>query len=412
MYSIEALIDATERVTLLSRKKEVIEANPLFSERIVDVCKAAEVMNLLPDTKSKVIVNYIFDNVNNSLYVITHNGQVLNVSEIVVPKTRVNHNFMTSIYSYYWKHFLSIDKDSYDSAEYGELLNISKIISNIFIVPLFSLIPNPESIHFIIAQNILCEDQELLFDLPYIADLRYFFSLIETNDELIFTSVTHRSIYVFLSNLCSIQQPVNASIVLLYGLKKQDSEEYLQICKTETERNAAMTRERAYQKIFKLLSGHNAKVLELESLEQFDMLFRNDYKGTVIQLLTHFHHDRLFTKILTSIRFKDIEQLIDVLEKENSLRNDIVIDAIACSTHASFSRLYAKNIKYIFSSRHDLSNDLASFMLYELYSGENAKRLNWKYPYFDGKTYIHEAWSNVIKCFYTTMNKYGQIRVP
>jgi len=401
----------TESVKLIPAKREDIDKCPLFKDCLIDVHKATEIIDKLPDNKQKLIINFLYSHVNSGLYLIIYNGKSIIVEELTINEKKIEFNLIIHLNHYYKKHILDIVKDNFGKQEFEEFFLFSKVMNSVFLLPLFEFITS-NSIHLIIAQNLKSDEHSIFFDLSCFADLRYRFSLIEKNDDLLISNVTYLSIYDFIYKLSSVPFPLISSFVLLYGLKKQDTEEDLMLYSSNKEKNEAIIRENIYQKTFELINQQGSRVYELSGINQFEQLFRTEFKGTVIQILTHFHHERLFTKDLKTIRFKQIENLIDNLVNEKQLRDDIMIDAIACSNYFSFSKLYDKNIKYLFSSHHDLSNNLASFMLYEFYSCHNAKILNWKVPYIDGKTYIHEAWSNITRCFYTMMNKYNQISIP
>jgi len=161
-----------------------------------------------------------------------------------------------------------------------------------------------------------------------------------------------------------------------------------------------------------MVEDNGGVVKELLGVEQFENLFSKGNEGCCVQILSHFHYDRFFTKDLSTVTLRSIFKTLSRMKENDVLRDDIAIDAITCNNYDSLTKLYDVGIRYIFSSRHNLDSTLAAFMFYELYSGENAKILNWNFPYLNGNSYLHEAWSNVVRCFYTMTSIYSSIRVP
>ena len=59
----------------------------------------------------------------------------------------------------------------------------------------------------------------------------------------------------------------------------------------------------------------------------------------------------------------------------------------------------------MYLSHHDFDTDLAAYTLNEMYTGINAKKLNWKTTYLDGTKHLHEAKSDINRCFFSLSNK-------
>ncbi|MGD9212831.1 MAG: hypothetical protein PVI90_18750, partial [Desulfobacteraceae bacterium] len=93
------------------------------------------------------------------------------------------------------------------------------------------------------------------------------------------------------------------------------------------------------------------------------------------------------------------------------LRDDIVMDTTCCSTFDHFRTLYNHGVRLIYSSQNELSLNLAAVMLYELCSCENRKACNIHTPYLDGKTYLHEAWSKVLRSLYSRYRENGNVKL-
>jgi len=374
-----------------------------------DVQKSTGIVDKLPDNKEKVIANFVYSHVYSGLYLIMYSLCEVRVGEIVINEKKINEGFIVSLYKMYAKHIIDIDHINFKSKEFSELINLSTTISKIFILPLFNFVSS-ESIHFIVSQNINFKNSILYFDLSVISDLRYRVSLIDKNDDIIITKVSDLSVFEFLEKMSKIALPYYSSFVLLYGLRKQDNYEELDFS-TVNQQNDLKLREEVYQTTIEIIKKKGGRVVNLSDISQLEDLLIKGNEGIQIQILTHFHYDRLFMSNLQSIRYKQIENLIIKLDNVNQLRDDITFDIIACSSFNSFKKLYKTKVKYIFSGYHDLSNSLAAFMLYEFYTGVNASILNWNTDYLNGNSYIHEAWSNVTRCFYTMMNKYNQISI-
>ena len=229
-------------------------------------------------------------------------------------------------------------------------------------------------------------------DFSTIHHLKYRYYFHPSDEKLQVTTVTTLSIFNFLKNLVSLPFPEPHNAVLLYGLD---------MVPAKGENKETNAGERVFERLFPLLEAGGGKVVFFNSIEQLRILFDKQASPSYIHLIAHFHERRIFNLSSKSIGFHLVELMLEDMRNSGRLRDDIVLDAITCYNHPFFSKLYGKGIRYLHMSHHNLSTEIAAAMLYELYSGVNGKRLGWSFPYLDGKTYLHEAWGKVCRCFYT-----------
>jgi hypothetical protein len=103
--------------------------------------------------------------------------------------------------------------------------------------------------------------------------------------------------------------------------------------------------------------------------------------------------------------------MINKKSENNDLKDNLIIDATTCDNYDSFLEIKRAGIKYIYYSDHRISTDWAFLMLLELYGGQIANTLGWNFPYLDGRTHLHIAYSNVTRAHYVQMNKEKSIKL-
>ncbi|MCL2311299.1 MAG: hypothetical protein FWC41_02245 [Firmicutes bacterium] len=286
-------------------------------------------------------------------------------------------------------------------------------VFNLLVRPIFQFIDykNISIDHIFAVQDICINSKNIFFNLTITLDVLYRIQKID-KELPIMTLITQKPISVFIDGLSKIKLPCTKDMIVFYGLNKQDSEENLKKCNTEVEKNLCKEREFAYKAMLDIVKREGGIVEILTNEHQFEKAFNLQNKGRSIQIISHFNFECFFTENLSRIKIKDIMNILRNMNMSEKLRDDIAIDANTCNNHSSLFPMYNEGIRYIISSLHNLNSTLTAFMFYELYSCNNAKLLQWNYPYLDGKTYLHEAWSKVTRCLYTMMYNNKQILTP
>lgn len=302
---------------------------------------------------------------------------------------KLNKEGFLSLYSSYHECFISIDR-IVSSENYNQSQQVWDKLFSTFLYPLL----NRDNVmkRLFICLDFKDENTNYIIDLTNIYNLKFRYYFQPSNEYLHITTVTFSTIFKFLQRLSHISFPIAQNAVLLYGLDRES------VNQEDSTINAAV---RVFKSLFPLVTEAGGKVVFLTDLEQLKILFEKNASPCFIQLIAHFHERRIFIQGNRSIGFHLLESTLEEMKASDSLRGDIALDAITCNNYLFFSRLYEKGIQYLHMSHNNLSTELAAAMLFELYSGVNAHRLGWEFPYLNGKTYLHEAFGNVSRCFYT-----------
>ena len=120
----------------------------------------------------------------------------------------------------------------------------------------------------------------------------------------------------------------------------------------------------------------------------------------LFNLLHIFMERRIFIQE-TGYYFHLLESTLEEMKASDSLRGDIALDAITCNNYLFFSRLYEKGIQYLHMSHNNLSTELVAAMFLN-YTRCKCPPTWLGIIYLNGKTYLHEAFGNVSRCFIQT----------
>lgn len=353
------------------------------------------------------IVQYVFSSTDNYFFVLAGTAAGIESGKLLIDRnTQLKYDMFRSCYEQYKKCFLAID--NLVSPETFYELKATWLL----FYELFMAVPLEQCRAKRVYMSFKCDygDENPVIDFNNLYNLRYRFNEYQQNDNLNVTTVTTGTMLDFLKRMHGLCYPVPGNAVMLYGLRRDHQLIMQNPYSTEEEKQASSRRESIFERIFTAVRQQGGEVMELEDINSLKTVFSAGYRDKFIQLVSHFHDNRLYTALQQSLGSKVILSTVKNMISNKELRDDIIIDAATCKNFDFFRQLYELNVKYIYMSHHNLSTDILANMLLELYTGQQAGKLNWPYPYLDGKTYLHEAWSNVSRCFYTASRK-GTIEI-
>ena len=254
--------------------------------------------------------------------------------------------------------------------------------------------------------KICLNEEEIYLNLGLSYDLSFRFGNMEVNSGLYFTHISEGSFVEYMYKMNMLSFPLANKITLLYGLQRLDAN------RTQTKYSSkTLAREAILGKIINLLQLQGGAYIELKGLETFKELISKNNQKNVLQLFAHFHDEIIHTQDDDYIFLSDLIKLINNQKKLNDINDDLIIDAITCDNYSDFQQIKKAGVKYVYFSNHYISTDWALLILLELYSGEAAKELGWKFPYLDGTTHLHIAYSNIIRAYFILMNKNNTIKL-
>lgn len=324
--------------------------------------------------------------------------------EIVIERLPINETGFKQMYNLYYRYFVSFDPINYRSFEPGEIDQFREAWSTLFD---FFLVPVEEYFERRIGVNVIIsigqvKDQAYILDLGTIYDLKFYFRPAEKNVVNYVLSVAGLSLVEFVQNLLQLTKPSYCNTVLLYGFKEHYSSKSI-ASSTHEIRSMALAREAVYQEILSAAKLVGLVVADLDDVEELLNYFKKDWQGYTIQILAHYENSipgRLYFR-KKSVRFDILIKLIQELKLKSELRSDILLDAVTCTNFFDFHVLYSFGFRYLNLTLHEIDTDQSAFILYELYTGTNAKKIGWDPNYLNGENFLHEAKSNVKRCFFS-----------
>ncbi|MCW3091050.1 MAG: hypothetical protein JWP81_2119 [Ferruginibacter sp.] len=337
-------------------------------------------------------------------------------NNIIIERLNATVDEFDNIYNSYCRYFVQFDPVTYQSFEASEMEIFRQTwqkVFDFFIQPFGSYLNNDSNVNILLSLSDI-KGRKYVFDFSTIFDLQFRFFPIQKNINSYVLSVSGTGMVDFAENLVKLFRPVSDKTVILYGFDKHYSETALPGA-PEVLRSMAMGREKLYDSLLSNATIAGARVVHLEKNDDLLKFLRKGWEGYLVQILTHYEKmengGRMFFK-KKSIQLDIFLKLIDRIKQEDGLRNDIVIDAVTCTNFFDFKSLYNKGFKYIYLSHHDIDTDQAAFVLNELYTGVNANLIKWDFPYLNGKHYLHEARSNVLRCFFSICQQGLSILTP
>jgi hypothetical protein len=335
---------------------------------------------------------------------------------IIVEQDNTTIEEFDRLYEHYQQYFIAFNTFTYQSYQSGELNLFKQAWENIFrffITPL-NFLNGREHTNVLI--SFLPEHKnKYLLDLSTVFDLQFRFYPVLQNISSYVLSVTGTDIVTFTENILDLFYPTAAKTIILNGFDEYYTESAIVDAQPDVKK-MALGRKELYSQMFNNARQAGAQVIALNNQEVFFTYLKKGWEGHLLQLLTHYEIkneiDRRLSLQKKSLRMDIMERIIHQIRINNTLRDDIIIDAVTCTNFFDFKNLYSQGFKYLYLSHHDIDTDLASFALNELFTGINAKRLNWPTNYLDGNHHLHEARSNVMRCFFTICNGGNFIYTP
>lgn len=263
-------------------------------------------------------------------------------------------------------------------------------LHGIFLSPVLSVIPTAFSgyIFVLIDLAISGTNHAPFINIPYLFDLSFFYADNADIDRLLFIHVSDQEPLRFVRKLFTAPLPKAPDMDILFGFPQEPNTLH------------GKFRKQAYQEGLQAAEKQGARTFIISDTKLFERLFSNACKGRVVQVLTHFHNERLYTPDLKYVRTAELKHLIDVMFTEDRLRKDITLHAATCNNFSSLKALYNSGIKHIYYSSNDLQTNEIAATFRELYLGQIAAKINCRFPYLDGKSFAFEAWTMATRCFY------------
>lgn len=223
-------------------------------------------------------------------------------------------------------------------------------------------------------------------DLSQIYNLHYL--LIEqppTKNNFIVSQASTDKLSVYINALATLHKPVPATIGILFGA-------------FTSQNDGTTVPEIAFRKAMAYATEAGVKMEDFRSLEQLLALFQKSTNESLVQIIGHFHHGFLILNG-EGILLDSITDGIVALRESDNLHAQLIIDGINCTNYTEFNVLYDAGVKLVYTSFNDLNITLMAYILAELYSAKNAKRLGMTACYLDGETYLHEAYDLITRIF-------------
>jgi hypothetical protein len=390
-----------------------LNRSTLVKKGFAEVCGTCKLISDYPDTTKYIPVLYVYCNIIQRFFRIAGTGETV----IIEQMTTTLHEFreLAEAYQRYFVRYDPVTFSSFKPDEMGAFYSTWQRLYQFFIPP-FQFENSADHTTQLLISIYPVQDREYIFDLASVFDLKYRFLNLEENQPYYALSVSGISLFEFAKRLMNLFKPLTEKTLLLYGFEKHYSEKALLHASEET-RMMALARGPLYTHVLEKAKAAGAEVIELCTDDDLLRGFRKGREFHLVQILTHYMHGNspengwlLYKQ--SAIRFDIFKGLLAEMEKENTLRDDVILDAVTCTNFFDFRTLYSHGIRYIYLSHHDFDTDQAAFVLYEIYTGVNAKRIGWEETYLNGRNHLHEARSNVYRCFFTLARKNESIYTP
>lgn len=360
-----------------------------------------------PRTKTYIPIQYLYCEQQHYFIRLTGIDDM-----IIIEQVNTTIEAFDRLYELYRQYFIEFSTKTYQSFASGELNLFRQAwegIFHFFITPLHYL--NRKEALNVLISFLPAQGKRYLLDLSTVFDLQFRFYPILQNTPSYVLSVAGTDLVSFTEQLLCLFHPTIAKTVILNGFDQYYTERALADA-PPTIKAMALGRERLYTQMLQNAQKAGARVVALNNREIFFTYLKKGWEGHLVQVLTHYEIrneiDRRLSLQKKSLRMDIMERMVQQMRMDGELRNDIVMDAVTCTNFFDFKSLYSLGFRYLHLSHHDIDTDLAAFVLNELYTGVNAGRLNWSTTYLDGNHHLHEARSNVARCFFT-LGQLGQL---
>jgi hypothetical protein len=374
-------------------------------------------ISFLPDNldkKNMILVNYYYDDKADQFCSIFLNDEKINIGSVNLGGQLLNKHIFLALYHEYKKVFIDEEGKIGKQDDIENFKKIWGLFNYLFVEPILSSF-DFSSINRVFTKCCLRIDQvDYPIDLSQIHNLNCRFTDFGRFKNVHLTSILSGNFTEYMTRIQNIGFVKPESLVVAFGLGKQDSEEILKECRDDQQRQEAALRENLFISAFDEMRQKNVEVYELSGVDVLDKFFSEEYSGKTIQIISHFHEGVLYGTRGSEIVYFYLDEIVEKLKArtyDHSLRKDICIDAMTCSNFDGFQPLLECGIKYMYFSKQKMSTDLIALMVYELYTGHFAKRILANYPYIDGTCYMNEAWSKVERTLYSTMHKENKLQL-
>jgi hypothetical protein len=387
---------------------EALNRSALVKKGFAEVNRVLCLFDVYPDTVTYIPVQYLYCNTNRQFY-----RMIGWEDRIVVEQLAATLEYFEALWQDYGRYFVSYDPETFQSIKDGEMEVFETVWEKLFTFFIPSFLPQEvpaKPWHFLIAVYPV-QGRPCIIDLTTVFDLQYRFVTLPRNIPYYALSVAGAGLADFAERLVRLFKPLAKKTLLLYGFNEHYSTEAISNA-PEFIRSLALEREAMYERLLENAKQAGVTLIDLQCDEDLLACFRKGKEGYFVQIVAHYIHSedagerRLLYKD-SSIRYDILEHLLREMKEEGLLRDDIIMDAVTCTNFFDFRSLYAIGVRYLCMSLHDFDTDQAAIVLNELYTGINARRLGWSARYLDGTRHLHEARSNVYRCFFT-LEKMGQ----
>ena len=393
---------------LVRATQQEIEQEPSVAAMLTDVKATMEHPGFTDDY---AIVAYIYGTNNRRLYCIIGNGSDLYPCVLLDDEAQpVGGAFLRELYDEYQVYFSALNNEAQIELHVHlseGIRNCWKKLFQSFIEPVLGIGKGREY------KEVLCKFEaqvgstKVFFPLPMCHHLAFRYYGIKENLPLYFTSVTDESFYDWFTGMLPLTYPRMADVVMVTGqVGSGDTEE-----KGPAAQRMREIRRLLLEKINHFIIKGGGECRRLESAGDFRHLFSKDNKRNIIQLLAHHSDGKLEADDGSIVKVSDIVHEMQLLRAKGQLHENIVLDAINCRNDGAFRDLKAAGLRQINYSYDLLNTYLSVAQLYEMYSGELAIALGWKFPYFNSGRHLHTIYADIIRAQYVNMNINGEQRI-
>lgn len=359
------------------------------------------------------LLKFVYSDIYDRLFFILGTNDSISIGQISEEDgLRLDKKSLQDIFLLYKDRFLELLNTGEGNivSKGKEYFDIWQRLYKVFVEPLIGIrkgLPYKEVLYEF---SFLANNEYVALNLGLIYDLSFRFGNILINEPLYFTHVSEKSFFLYLQDVQKLPFPVINKMVMLFGLKRMTEREISELPILPNNKAKLKFRQDILEKMIKLFESQEGLFVQLQSIEDFDHFIDINSKQSIIQLITHFHDNFIHT-IDDYIELDDLLSLLRNKKANKSLRDDLIMDAVTCNNHDSFLKLQKAGVKYVHYSNQIIDTSFALLMLLELYGGQSAKANGWQFPYLDGKTHLHVAYSNVLRSYFVQMNKENSIKL-
>lgn len=392
--------------------KEEIQQDALLVEECTDVVSTMEAVG---GNTHYSILKYVFSSHHNRLFYFLADGGKLRVGKVLDKAGNpIDRDCLRTLSRRYTKDMLTdkgwVDEDLITEASRA-FFNTWLELYDLLVAPVLFVKGRLCFKEVLVMFKAEIDDVPVFFNIPLLYDISYRAFRLEKNEHLYFTNISHSTICDYYVERLSLPYPTMQSLVVLNGLEKESHNKAMNPTISKQELNHFIVQEQILEQALQLCADSGGKVIAFRDVKEFDLLFSISNPRNVIQVITHFHNRELQAGP-GYVRLDEVIECINNKKSKNDFNSCIILDGSTCTNFKDFAELKKAGVRYIYYSHHDIRGDLATFTLWELYSGTIAKKLGTGFPYINGSRHLNIIYADVLRNLYIQMNRKGKITLP